>query len=143
MGGQLPSFALLCAVLAAGRVDLAVAQQKGEPRNDLPQPYRTTRDWGDYRGVKWAAVTAIEPAPDGTIFVVHRCFANSCAGRPEAPILKYDARGKLLGLVRAGMFVFPHGAPWIARGTSGSRIGQRAMERGTSGAEVQPRLERS
>jgi len=40
------------------------------PRNDLPQPYRTTRDWGQLPpGVKWAAVTAIEPAPDGTIYV--------------------------------------------------------------------------
>ena len=80
-------------------------------RNDLPQPYRTTRDWGQLPpGVKWAAVTAIEPAPDGAIYVIHRCFANSCAGRNEAPILKYDADGKLLAAWGAGMFVFPHGA---------------------------------
>ena len=79
-------------------------------RNDLPQPYRTTRDWGELpSGVKWAAVTAVEPAPDGTIFVVHRCFANSCAGRSEAPILKYDPNGKLLASFGEGMFVFPHG----------------------------------
>ena len=76
------------ALLAAS----AAAQQPGAPRNDLPQPYRTTRDWGELpKGVQWAAVTAIEPAPDGTIYVVHRCFANSCAGRSEAPILKYNA----------------------------------------------------
>jgi DNA-binding beta-propeller fold protein YncE len=32
------------------------------PRNDLPQPYGTTRDWGQLpAGVKWAAVTAVEP----------------------------------------------------------------------------------
>jgi sugar lactone lactonase YvrE len=80
-------------------------------RNDLPQPYRTTRDWGELPpGVKWAAVTAIEPAPDGTIFVVHRCFANSCAGRSEAPILQYDPRGRLLASFGQGLFVFPHGA---------------------------------
>ena len=103
--------------------------QSGAPRNDLPQPYRTTRDWGQLpAGVKWAAVTAIEPAPDGSIFVIHRCFANSCAGRSEAPILKYDASGKLLGQWGAGMFVFPHGATvdrdgnlWVtdARGEGG------------------------
>ena len=46
--------------------------------------------------MKWAAVTAVEPAPDGSIYVIHRCFANSCAGRSEAPILKYNASGKLL-----------------------------------------------
>ena len=42
-------------------------RSRHSPRNDLPQPYRTTRDWGELpAGVKWAAVTAIEPAPDGT-----------------------------------------------------------------------------
>ena len=108
---------------------LALAQSQVAPRNDLPQPYRTTRDWGQLpAGVKWAAVTAIEPAPDGTIYVIHRCFANSCAGRSEAPILKYDASGKLLASWGAGMFVFPHGATvdrdgnlWVtdARGENG------------------------
>ena len=88
----------------------ALAQQGGQPRNDLPQPYQTTRTWGELPpGVKWAAVTAIEPAPDGTIYVVHRCFENSCAGRPEAPILKYNAAGKLLAIFGQGQLVFPHG----------------------------------
>jgi DNA-binding beta-propeller fold protein YncE len=109
----------------AGRL----AQTRDAPQNDLPQPYRTTRDWGQLPpGVKWAAVTAVEPAPDGTIYVIHRCFANSCAGRSEAPILKYDANGKLLASWGAGMFVFPHGATvdrdgnlWVAdaRGENG------------------------
>jgi DNA-binding beta-propeller fold protein YncE len=90
---------------------LVLGQQKDAPRNDLPQPYRTTRDWGELRsGVKWAAVTAVEPAPDGSIYVIHRCFANSCAGRPEAPILKFNSNGKLLKSWGEGMFIFPHGA---------------------------------
>ena len=71
---------------------------------------RTTRTWGELPpGVKWAAVTAIEPAPDGTIYVVHRCFENSCAGRSEAPILKYNAEGKLLAAFGQGQLIFPHG----------------------------------
>jgi DNA-binding beta-propeller fold protein YncE len=78
--------------------------------------------------VKWAAVTAIEPAPDGSIYVIHRCFANSCTGRPEAPILKFDASGRLLASWGAGMFNFPHGSTvdrdgnlWVtdARGEKG------------------------
>jgi DNA-binding beta-propeller fold protein YncE len=107
----------------------AVSQQKTSVRNDLPQPYRTTRDWGELPpGVKWAAVTAIEPSPDGSIYVVHRCFENSCAGRMEAPILKYNANGKLLKSWGSGMFVFPHGGTvdrdgnlWLtdARGENG------------------------
>jgi sugar lactone lactonase YvrE len=94
---------LLCAA--------AAAQLAQTPRNDLPQPYRTTRDWGQLPpGVSWAAVTAVEVAADGTIYVIHRCFANSCAGRSEAPILRYDANGTLLGSFGQGLFVFPHGA---------------------------------
>jgi DNA-binding beta-propeller fold protein YncE len=98
-------------VVAASLAAVALAQSADAPRNDLPQPYKTTRDWGQLPpGVKWAAVTAVEAGPDGTIYVVHRCFANSCAGRTEAPILKYDASGKLLKAWGEGMFVFPHGA---------------------------------
>ena len=114
---------------ATASLTIALVAQSGTPHNDLPQPYRTTRDWGQLRsGVKWAAVTAIEPAPGGTIYVIHRCFANSCAGRGEAPILKYDAGGRLLASWGAGMFVFPHGATvdgegnlWVtdARGEGG------------------------
>jgi sugar lactone lactonase YvrE len=105
------------------------AQTSSAPRNDLPQPYKTTRDWGQLPpGVKWAAVTAVEPAPDGSIYVIHRCFANSCAGRGEAPILKYDRSGTLLKAWGEGMFIFPHGATvdrdgnlWVtdARGEGG------------------------
>src|SRR4029079_14870498 len=105
------------------------AQTQKTVRNDLPQPYRTTRDWGQLpAGVVWAAVTAVEPAPDGTIYVIHRCFENSCAGRKEDPILKYDKNGKLLKAWGSGMFVFPHGATvdrdgnlWVtdARGENG------------------------
>jgi DNA-binding beta-propeller fold protein YncE len=98
----------LALVLTSGSV---LGQQSNAPRNDLPQPYRTVRDWGQLPpGVAWAAVTAVEPARDGAIYVVHRCFENSCAGRPEAPILKYDRNGKLLASWGQGMFVFPHGA---------------------------------
>jgi sugar lactone lactonase YvrE len=104
---------LAALTLAASALAAAVtsAQPRAEARNDLPQPYVTTRDWGQLPpGTKaWAAVTAIEPAPDGTIFVVHRCFENSCAGRPEPPILKFDRNGKLLASFGEGMFVFPHG----------------------------------
>ena len=118
-------------MLAASLASLTIGllAQSAAPRNDLPQPYRTTRDWGQLpAGATWAAVTAIEPAPDGTIYVIHRCVANSCAGRGEPPILKFDAGGKLLASWGEGMFVFPHGATvdregnlWVtdARGEGG------------------------
>ena len=68
-----------------------------QPINNLPNPYRTVRDWGHPpNGAPWAAVTAVEVSPDGSIYVIHRCHDNSCADRTEPPILKFDASGKLL-----------------------------------------------
>jgi len=127
--GRTPAI-LVAVVVSLGAVAAAaVAQRSDAPRNDLPQPYRTTRDWGELPpGVTWAAVTAVEPAPDGTIYVIHRCFANSCAGRGEAPILHYNANGRLLKAFGERLFVFPHGATvdgggnlWVtdARGENG------------------------
>lgn len=106
---------MLAAIACSGHAQ-PLASNTSKPSDTLPQPYRTVRGWaelpdGKSRGPNWpASLTAIEPAPDGTIFVVYRCFENSCAGRPEAPILKYDRSGKLLQSWGAGMFVFPHGA---------------------------------
>jgi DNA-binding beta-propeller fold protein YncE len=102
---------MLAFIAATFFTQSSAAQPQNAVRNDLPQPYRTTRDWGQLPpGVAWAAVTAVEPAPDGIIYVVHRCFENSCAGRKEAPILKYDRNGKLLASWGEGLFIFPHGA---------------------------------
>ena len=94
-------------VLATCGVTASVhARADSAARNDLPQPYRTTRDWGQLPpGMKWAAVTAVEPSPDGRlIYVVHRCFDNSCTGRAEPPIIKFDRSGKLLKSWGEGMF---------------------------------------
>jgi sugar lactone lactonase YvrE len=128
--------AVLIFALAATALATPSAQTPNAPRNDLPQPYRTTRDWGQLpAGVAWAAVTAVEPAPDGTIYVIHRCFENSCAGRKEDPILKYDRNGKLLTAWGAGMFVFPHGATvdrdsnlWVTDARGEKSIGHQVFK---------------
>lgn len=115
----------------------ALAQAPQTPRNDLAQPYRTTRDWGELPAgtAAWAAVTAVEAAPDGSIYVIHRCAANSCAGRGEPPILKFNAAGKLLASWGAGMFVFPHGASvdgdgnlWVTDAQGGNGKGHQVFK---------------
>jgi sugar lactone lactonase YvrE len=108
--------ALLTAIaMLAG---LAPAQSPVEPKNNLPNPYRTVRDWGQLPPgtAKWAAVTAVECASDGSIYVIHRCADNSCEGRPEPPILKFNKDGKLLQAWGERMFNFPHGATVDAQG---------------------------
>ncbi|HJN94973.1 MAG: hypothetical protein CMQ15_10505 [Gammaproteobacteria bacterium] len=106
--------------------------------NDLPRPYATQRDWGELPAntTAWAAVTAVEPSPDGRfIYVIHRCFENSCEGRPESPILKYDYNGKLLDDFGAGLFIFPHGATvdtqgnlWVTDARSNDEIGHQVFK---------------
>jgi sugar lactone lactonase YvrE len=108
---------LLAAAISGGSAYAQTDPQAQKPINDLPNPYRTVRDWGKPPGgVPWAAVTAVEVSPDGSIYVVHRCKDNSCAGRPEPPILKFDQSGKLLKAWGENMFVFPHGATVDAQG---------------------------
>ena len=95
---------------------MVYSQSDIKPINDLPNPYVTVRDWARPPGGTWAAVTAVEGAADGGVYVIHRCSGNSCAGRMEPPILKFDKSGKLLKSWGAGMFVFPHGATVDAQG---------------------------
>ena len=55
------------AISGTPRAFIYALAEPGDPNNDLPQPYETTRDWGELPpGVAWAAVTAVEPAPDGS-----------------------------------------------------------------------------
>jgi sugar lactone lactonase YvrE len=92
-------------------VTVGYSENEVQPIKSLPNPFRTVRDWGHPpNGAPWAAVTAVEVSPDGSIYVIHRCHDNSCADRAEPPILKFDASGKLLKAWGEGMFIFPHGA---------------------------------
>jgi sugar lactone lactonase YvrE len=58
------------------------------------------------------STSAVFVAPNGHIWVAERCGANTCAGSDLAPVLEFDASGKLLSSFGAGMFQFPHGI-WI------------------------------
>lgn len=98
-------------VFAATSMTISSQTADVKPLNDLPNPFRTVRDWAaPPGGAGWAAVTAVEAAPDGSVYVIHRCSGNSCAGRNEPSILKFDKSGKLLKSWGEGMFIFPHGA---------------------------------
>jgi sugar lactone lactonase YvrE len=101
----LAAFAASAALCIAG-----VSTQRASVDKPLPNPYHRSADWARLpAGMKWAAVIGAEPGPDGRIYVLHRCFENSCAGRSEPPLLVFDASGTLLHSWGAGMFTFPHG----------------------------------
>ena len=71
------------AVAAASFAVIVLAQFPDAPRNDLPQPYRTTRDWGELPpGVKWAAVIFPTGSSPTMIPLPGRpAIRRSCAGR--------------------------------------------------------------
>src|SRR5258705_1894010 len=80
------------------------------PINALPNPYQRDANWAQLpAGLKWGAVIGAEQGPNGDIYVVHRCFENSCAGRTEPPIFRFKPSGKVVKSWGGGTYIFPHG----------------------------------
>ena len=81
--------------------------------NDKPNPYTRIEPFGEPppgNNGEWAAVIAAEGGPDGRLYVLHRCQANSCVGRPEPPVVVLDpATGRRLDAWGEGLMAFPHG----------------------------------
>jgi sugar lactone lactonase YvrE len=61
-------------------------------------------------GRKIGSTAGITIDRDGTsIWVFERCGASNCVGSTVAPIVKFDASGRLVKSLGAGMFIRPHG----------------------------------
>ena len=91
---------------------LATASALAEaPPNSQPNPFRTVENWFKLpAGRMWGSTSAVDIDRDGTsIWVAERCGANTCAGKMDPPILKFDQSGTLVKSFGGGMFVFPHG----------------------------------
>ncbi len=112
-----------CAVLIAACALLCAADSVVEPTNDLPNPYRSEAPWGALpAGQTWGAFNAVAIDNDGTsLWVATRCGANpdippgasafqydSCVNSNVAPVMQFDAAGRLRKSFGAGMFMFPH-----------------------------------
>ena len=68
-------------------------------------------------GRKWGEVIRVHVAPNGNIWVFHRCFHDkpngdaTCLNRGDAnpPILEFNPAGRLLRSFGVGLFAHPHG----------------------------------
>jgi sugar lactone lactonase YvrE len=68
-------------------------------------------------GRKWGEVIRVHVAPNGNIWVFHRCFYDkpnggaTCLNRGDAnpPILEFNPAGRLLRSFGVGLFAHPHG----------------------------------
>jgi sugar lactone lactonase YvrE len=105
--------------LAVGAM-LMVAAQTAQAQPNPPNPYRLLETWpqlpASMNGGKWGEVIGVKPAPDGSIWVLHRCFNvlpagnATCVGRDDMPpVMKFHPSGKLLESWGQGVFAFPHG----------------------------------
>src|SRR5438552_19071506 len=68
-------------------------------------------------GYRWGEVIRVHVAPNGNVWVFHRCFYDkpsgdaTCVNRGEAnpPILEFNPAGRLLKSFGVGLFAHPHG----------------------------------
>jgi sugar lactone lactonase YvrE len=90
------------AAVAASSVVLVVAQQHS---------YKTITDHFKMPdGRKVGSTAGITIDRDGSsVWVFERCGAQDCVGSTVAPIVKFDASGKAVKSLGAGMFIRPHG----------------------------------
>lgn len=115
-------FLLLFVVAAANFGAATQAQQTQYPKpTELRDPYRLVEGWPtlpkSMNGGQWGEVIRVHVAPDGNIWVFHRCFNvvppghATCIqrGASNPPILEFSPAGKLLKSFGAGLFAYPHG----------------------------------
>jgi DNA-binding beta-propeller fold protein YncE len=114
---------LLAATVAAVALAGGTLRTQGnvQPVNDGPNPYQTILDWAKVPEARTFGSTAgIFADRDGrSMWVADRCGlkpegggfgGDGCAATPDmAPVMKFDASGKLLTSFGAGLFSFPHG----------------------------------
>jgi sugar lactone lactonase YvrE len=105
------------------------AQSADQQANDRPNPYRLVDRWLTLpAGRVMGSTSAVDVDRDGrSIWVAERCGAASCADSMLAPILKFDADGKVVRSFGAGLFVVPHGIHvdragnvWVADASDGT-----------------------
>jgi len=101
---RLFTFALVAAAVAFGLKSLPA--QNGPDPNSAPNPYRMA-DSGIQlpEGRKLGAPIGVEiDHSDGkTLWVFDRCGGETCAGSDLAPVMKFDAAGKMVANFGTGL----------------------------------------
>jgi sugar lactone lactonase YvrE len=115
---------------------IAWAQTDAVP-NSQPNPYVTVENWAKLpEGRMWGSTSAVDIDRDGkSVWVAERCGANSCTGKNDPPILKFDASGKLVKAFGEGLVIFPHGIyvdqddnVWVTDGQAANGKGHQVIK---------------
>ncbi len=95
-------------VLAAAII--AVIAMAGVEALAQSNPYQLVAGWAKMpAGRTFGSVIGAGVDRAGNIWAFERCGGDTCAGSNLAPILQFDASGRLLKSFGAGEFIFPHG----------------------------------
>jgi streptogramin lyase len=119
----------LAAILSAGAMSGAGAFAQSNP-------YHLVENWAKLpQGRTFGAVIAVDVDRRGNVWAFERCGGDTCAGSSVAPILEFDADGKLVKSFGGGMFVFPHGFfvdkdgnVWVTDGQGKDGKGQQVVK---------------
>jgi sugar lactone lactonase YvrE len=133
----------LGAALLATTIGVQVfAQRNAQPANGFPNPYREIEHWAQLpAGRTFGASSAVDIDKDGkSVWIFARCGGATCADSTLAPLLKFDASGKLVASLGSGMFVFPHGLfvdrdgnLWVTDGQGKDGKGQQVVKLSPTG----------
>jgi sugar lactone lactonase YvrE len=111
--------------------------QSDAASNSQPNPYVTVENWAKLpEGRMWGSTSAVDVDRDGkSIWVAERCGVNSCAGKNDPPVLKFDASGKLVKAFGEGLILFPHGIyvdqednVWVTDGQGANGKGHQVIK---------------
>ena len=123
-----------CVVIATTTL---AAQVTSTQPNSQPNPYRTIENYFSLPdGRKLGGIAGIEIDRDGrSIWAFERCGGDTCEASAVAPLLKFDASGKLVKALGANMFVIPHGLHvdrdgnvWVTDGQGAQGKGQQVFK---------------
>jgi sugar lactone lactonase YvrE len=112
-----PAIRRICTLTFAAAAAIALglkslpAQDRPDP-NSAPNPYRMVDSVIQLpEGRKLGAPIGVEiDHSDGkTLWVFDRCGGDTCAGSDLAPVMKFDATGKMVANFGAGLVNWPHG----------------------------------
>ena len=132
-----PTRILRCPALVLAAALAPTAQGQLDERS-----WRMTDDWAQLpEGVIWGQIISLEVDEQGNLYAFHRCSSDTCVGRTEPPLLKFDPSGNLLMTWGEGMLVWPHGLHLDAQGNIWLTDGESHEGRGDQVFKLSPQGE--
>ena len=127
---------LMCGIAVIAAV-AGTAPSFAQDPNTAPNPYRLEEGWAKQpMGRGNGSTIGLNAARDGkSMWIYDRCGGNSCEGSKIAPLNKYDAQGRVVASIGAGLTNFPHGLyvdkddnVWITDGRGAKGKGNTVMK---------------